>query len=156
MAELKPIVLERLTQARHFYTNDFNALSHDQLATSPGGKARSGYDFTFEVITVNNRIATQLKGEDPGEWPFGDDWATCPAEDQDKEQLLAQFHASVDQLVTLTESMPDDKLEASFMSGERETSFAKMGLFAGLHMMYHCAQLSYIQAIHGDEKFHWM
>lgn len=155
MSELKEFLAERVKQASTFYVNDLEALTHEQLDKSPGSKARSGYDFTHEVIVVNNRIAAQLRGEDPGPWPFGDDWAVCPDIDRNKETAIAQIKASSDAVLEALKSVPDEKFNEKFMNGERETSFSSMISLVGVHMMYHGGQLNYIQALHGDEEVHW-
>lgn len=155
MSELKDFLRERVTQAAHFYTQDLEALTHEQLNKSPGGKARSGYDFTHEVIVVNNRIATQLRGEDAGPWPFGEDWAVCPDSDRVKETAVSQIKESTEAILAAFDNIPDEKFNVKFMSGERETSYSSMVSMAGMHMMYHAAQLNYIQALHGDEEVHW-
>jgi hypothetical protein len=155
MSELKEFLKDRVIQASGFYVQDLEALTHDQLDKSPGGKARSGYDFTHEVIVVNNRIATQLKGEDAGPWPFGEDWAVCPDADRTKETAIQQIKDSTDAIVAAMEQVPEDKFNEKFKLGERETSYSGMVGLAGMHMMYHAAQLNYIQSLAGDLKVHW-
>ncbi|MFM9874572.1 MAG: DinB family protein [Fimbriimonadaceae bacterium] len=155
MSELKQFLKDRVIQASGFYVQDLEALTHDQLDKSPGGKARSGYDFTHEVIVVNNRIATQLKGEDPGEWPFGEDWAVCPDEDRSKEAVINQIKESSEAILAAVDQIPDEKFNEKFKSGERETSYSSMVGMAGVHMMYHAAQLNYIQSLDGDLEVHW-
>lgn len=155
MSELQEFLMERVKQASSFYVNDLEALTHEQLDKSPGGKARSGYDFTHEVIVVNNRIASQIRGEDPGPWPFGDEWAVCPGCDRDKAKVIEAIKSSTQAVLDAIESLPDGKFNEKFMSGERETSFSGMVSLVGTHMMYHAAQLNYIQALHGDEEVHW-
>ncbi len=155
MSELKDFLRERINQSANFYTQDLEALSHEQLEKSPGGKARSGYDFTHEVIVVNHRIAAQLRGEDPGPWPFGDDWAVCPDSDRNKETAIAQLKGSAEAILAAMEPIPGDKFNEKFKIGERETSFSGMVGLASVHMMYHTAQLNYIQALDGDTDVHW-
>ncbi len=155
MSELKQFLKERLTQATGFYVNDLEALTHEQLDKSPGGKARAGYDFTHEVIVVNNRIATQLKGEDAGPWPFGEEWAVCPDCDRNKETVIQQIKDSSDAITVAMDQVPDEKFNEKFKLGERETSFSGMVGLAGVHMMYHAAQLNYIQSLDGDLEVHW-
>ncbi len=155
MSELKQFLKDRVVQATSFYVNDLEALTHEQLDKSPGGKARAGYDFTHEVIVVNNRIACQLKGEDPGPWPFEDDWAVCPDSDRNKETVISQVKESSEAIVAAIDQVPDEKFNEKFKLGERETSYSGMVGMAGMHLMYHAAQLNYIQSMEGDLEVHW-
>jgi len=155
MSELKQFLKERVSQATGFYVSDLEALTHEQLDKSPGGKARAGYDFTHEVIVVNNRIAIQLNGEDPGAWPFGDDWAVCPDADRNKETVINQIKESSEAILAAVDLVPDEKFNEKFKMGERETSYSSMVGLAGVHMMYHAAQLNYIQSLEGDLEVHW-
>lgn len=155
MSELKEFISEKIAQASGFYVNDIEALDHETLDKSPGGKARSGYDFTHEVIVVNNRIATQLRGEDPGAWPFEDGWAVCPDSDRNKEAAISQIKSSTQAILDALKNVPSEKFNEKFKIGERETTFSSMANLAGVHMMYHAAQLNYLQAMQGDEEVHW-
>lgn len=156
MSELKDFLSERTSQAAGFYVRDLEALTHEQLDKSPGGSARSGYDFTYEVVVVNKRIACRLRNEDPGPWPFGEGWAVCPDSDRVKDKLAAMILSSAQEIVDAIPGVPDEKFAESFELNGNTTSFADMVGLASMHIMYHCAQLNYIQAMAGDMEMHWM
>lgn len=105
---------------------------------------------------MNNRIAAQLRGEDPGPWPFGEDWATCPDCERDKTKVIEGIKSSTEAILSAMENVSDEKFTERFKVGEHETSCADRVGLAGMHMMYHCAQLNYIQGLHGDDEMHWM
>lgn len=156
MSELKDFLSQKTAQAAEFYVRDLEALTHEQLDKSPGGSARAGYDFTHEVVVVNKRIACRLRNEDPGPWPFGEGWAVCPDGERNKEHLAAQIKSSAQEIVDAIPGVPDEKFSEEFELNGSPTSFADMVGLASMHIMYHGAQLNYLQAMGGDLEMHWM
>lgn len=147
---LKKLLLDDIESARASYVKDLEALSEAALSASPGGNARSPYDFTYEVVIVNGRIATRMKGETPGPWPF-ETWAVAPAEFKNKETAISEFNASVQAVV---EAVGDD-VTREVPSGDGVASVYSLGKFCPMHVMYHDAQLNYVQAMQGDAEMHW-
>lgn len=147
--------LERLNMAKSFYMNDLKALTEEQLGTSPGGKARSAFEFTHEVAWVNNNVATMMEGTPVTDWPNPENWEGAPKEVCTKDSCMESFCNSVDRIINHVESATDEKFMTPFTVGEEEKSMEEMCRFVTVHMFYHCGQLNYLQAIHGDEKIHW-
>ena len=146
-----------ITMSRDFYLKDLDALPEDKLGVSPGGQARTPYDFTWEVVVVNNRVASQLKGEDPGAWPFPDGWAVAPDDVKSKETIKAKLSESVDNVLAAMDAKSEEELTNKFTpeGQEQETTFANMCNLVAYHTGYHGAQLNYIQSMLGDMEVHW-
>src|SRR5512147_753859 len=94
----KDFLAERMTSAARLYVQDLEALDESMLAHSPGGAARGPYDFTYEVVFVQRRIAKRLRGEDPGPASF-EGWMTAPDEFMDKARAMAEVKSTVDEIV---------------------------------------------------------
>ncbi len=137
---------------RDFYVKDLEALSEEALSTPFAGNARTPYDITFEVVEVNKRVHARLAGVEPGPWPFADGWATAPESFKYKVIAIAELVKSVDAIV---EAMGDDMSKVIESAQGPKTVF-EIAAFAPLHMMYHDAQLNYVQSLHGDSEMHWM
>ncbi len=149
---MKAYLSELLTGSLTRIGKDIDALSHEALDASPGGKARAGYDYLHEVAVVNHRIAARLKGEEPAEWPFGDDWAVAPAELRNKAAMKASLEASVQAVVDAIGDNP----ERMITTPEGDRPAYGMAVFAAIHMNYHDGQLNLVQGLHGDPEMNWM
>lgn len=145
----------RLESARKDYVSDLMALTNEQLNTSPGGSARSPFDFTYEVAYVNRRVAMRLRGEVPEPFPTGG-WMKAPDDYRVRDHAIEDLNDSVDQILKAWDALTADDIEKGFVaaSGE-EVSRADMMALASFHMGYHDAQLNYLQAILGDAEVHW-
>lgn len=155
MPTLKETIVSTLTFVRDAYAKDLAALSHSALDASPGGTARAPYDVTYEVAAVNNRMATILRGENPGAWPF-ESWAVAPAEFRDPERAVAELNASVNAVIDAIGKIDDSDLltERTLPSGRTDTPFG-LAHFSAMHTTYHDAQLNYVQELSGDMAMHW-
>jgi len=152
---LKQYMSQQISDVRQRYLEDLAAMPEDWLARSPGGAARTPYDFTYEVVYVNGRIAKRLAGEDPGP-PSSETWIKAPAEFQRKDEAIRQFDASMQLIQKLWDDMPDEALESPIqMANGNTTSPLDLASLAYSHAYYHDAQLNYAQAIAGDEEVHW-
>ena len=151
-AALLAHVREQIETARTFYVNDLTALSEEALSTSFAGNARVPYDFTYEVVIVNQRVTARLTTGVVPAWPFGDGWATAPDDFKSKEVAIAAVNASVDEILAAV----GDDVTRMITTSEGEKPAFDLALFAGMHMMYHDAQLNYVQSLHGDAAMHWM
>lgn len=140
--------------AKARYLDDLAAMAHEQLASPFAGKARSGYDFTYEVAVVNRKLAERIAGGEP-EWPQTEGWTTAPLEYCSKEACAAELAASCDALVAALEARgPTGALE-ELATPRGSTSPYEVAAFAAMHTMCHAAQLNYIQTLHGDTEMHW-
>ncbi len=144
-------VSKELTESVTAYKKDLRALPASALANSPGGSARSPYDFTYEVVVVNERAAKRLTGEDPGPWPYTS-WVTAPDEWQDIDRLCAALD---DTATILIDGMGNEPFRKVSVGGEEKAAFQLIA-FLSMHVMYHSAQLNMIQAMLGDDVMHWM
>jgi hypothetical protein len=152
--DLKSYVRGEIEQARDLYLKDIAALSDVALATSPGGVARTPYNFTYEIVVINKRFATRLRGEDPGAFdPTA--WATVPDEFQNRDKMTAEFTDSMNSVLAALEAIPGEEMDREIPTGSGTTSPFDLGLFCATHTGYHGAQLNYIQALNGDAEMHW-
>ena len=152
--ELKAHVRGKIEDWGKSYANDLRAMSEEQLAASPGGSARTPYDFTYECVYVNNRVAARLRGEDPGPWT-NEGWMKAPDDFRNKDAALGGFEASVKSVLDGIDATPPEKLRDKIALPTGETSPLAMADLVASHLCYHDAQLNYHQAIHGDEEVHW-
>lgn len=148
--DLKTHLTDRVQQAAKVYVNDLQAMPEDLLANSPGGVARTPYDFTYELVFVNKRILTRLQGGDPGPFPQ-DGWMTAPDEFKSKEKCIADFEKSVNEVLTVWEEIPEEKIHETY----GPATGVDLVSLCGTHISYHDAQLNYLQAMNGDGDMHW-
>ncbi len=148
--DLRDHAVKQLREAVAVYKSDLLALPVDALGVSPGGAARAPFDFTYEVIVVNQRVVSRLKGEDPGPWPF-EGWATAPADMRDATKLIEALEATANDVDA---ALVGDIRRPVAMGSETKEAY-QMAYFAGMHVMYHDAQLNQIQGLLGDTEMHW-
>lgn len=154
MSQVKESLIELIRSAGEDYVNDLHHLSTEQLDQSPGGSARKGADFSFEVAIVNQRIAARVRGENKGPWPY-EGWVTAPDGSRSQEALIALVRDSVDEVINALEGIDEEMLFAPITSGGQETTLFKAASMCAVHTSYHDAQLNYIQSILGDMEIHW-
>lgn len=152
--DLKTHIADSIREAKTLYLKDLAAMPAEQLAVSPGGLARTPYDFTYEVDHVNRRIAARLKGEEPPPY-FADGWMRAPEEFKDKDAALKALEESTEDVLDAWEALEPDELDKPIQTPGGETTALELGSLAAKHLMYHCAQLNYVQALHGDAEMHW-
>ncbi len=153
--DIKGHIAERISNAGSCYAGDLQAMSEELLGRSPGGVARTPYDFTYEVIFVNRRLATRIKGEDPGPANVNG-WIVAPEEYKNKERILSDFNESVQQVLSAWNGLAEDQLEREIPLPQGDpTSPIKLASLCASHITYHDAQLNYIQAMQGDGEMHW-
>lgn len=136
------------------YCQDLAAFPEDALTTSIGGVARTPADYSFEVAVVNNRMATILRGEDPGPWPY-EGWVTAPAERSTAAALQAEVAESLEAIATAIEEMDDEALFKPVSLFGEDRYPHEVAAFAVMHTGYHMGQLNLHQAFLGDGEVHW-
>lgn len=153
--DLKAKALTELRDVQKRYLTDLRALSDEAISKSPGGAARTPANFTYEITVVNKRLMTRMKGEDPG--PFDPNaWTDTPAEFQTKEGAAQAFSNSLDSIIAIVESIPEEEMQREIPTPSGTTSPFDLAEFCAYHINYHDGQLNYIQALNGDAAIHWM
>lgn len=144
--------LRRNTQQ---YIRDLKQLGPDLVSQSPGGKARTPLHFSAEVGYYNKLAADQIR---TGEMP-----ATGGPEQREAlfssmkalDDVISHVEAGTEALIAAVESKSDEELTAVI-----ETFFGPMPIcdyvmVISAHIQYHDGQLNYIQALNGDDEFHF-
>jgi hypothetical protein len=152
---LKAHLKKQIEEAKDGYLKDLEAMPEEALGTCPGGSARTPYDFTYEVATVHKRIVARLKGEDPGPWPGANGWMKAPEEFQSKAFAMKEIRDTADAVLSALEEVPDHEMERRIALPNSETSPLDLASLAAVHLVYHDAQLNYLQSMGGDDKLHW-
>ncbi len=152
--DLKTKALTELKDVQKRFLIDLRALPEDAISRSPGGAARTPANITYEIVLVNRRLSTRMKGEDPGAFDPSA-WAETPVEFQTKDGAAGAFEESLNQVISLVESIPDDQMLKEIPTPSGTTSPYDLAEFCAYHINYHDGQLNYIQALHGDAEIHW-
>jgi hypothetical protein len=149
------VIKEKLESVKADYAKDLAALPHEALEVGPGGSARAPYDFTYEVVVVNDRMANAIKGVANGPWPF-DGWAVAPAEFRNRERAVAEITRSLDGMIATWSALGEDEIDREITSptGAKATPL-DFALMCVQHTGYHDAQLNYVQTLNGDMDIHW-
>lgn len=136
------------------FAKDLEAMSPEMLSASPGGQARTGYDIAYEITEGNRAFVERVAGTFTPRERSGR-WMTCPTEQCKKEEIVADFRASVDAVTSLLASLEPADLDRIVAGPMGETAIGRLAAFLPMHMMYHSGQLNYIQTLFGDDAFHW-
>lgn len=155
MESVKEYIARRIQESSKMYVEDLEAMSHEQLSHCPNQTCRSGYDFTYETLYVNQRIATRLRGEDPGPWPTTEGFMRAPEEFRHRDRLISEFRSASDAVLSAWQALPDDKLYETIELPQGKTSPMEMINIVATHLSYHDGQLNYIQTLHNDAEVHW-
>lgn len=150
---LKAFFRSQLEETLVGYLKDFDALTHEQLDVSPGGKARTAYDFSYEIAVLNERFAKRMQGIDPGDWPF-EGWVVAPTDHRSKDRMREAIANSNDSLLKAWDELPAAEMFRPIATKTGETNPLQLASFASIHTSYHDAQLNYLQALHGDDQMH--
>ncbi|MBA3727283.1 MAG: hypothetical protein H0W86_12820 [Armatimonadetes bacterium] len=153
--DLKAAIRDQISDTGKMFLEDLRAMSHDQLATSPGGVARMPYDFAYECVYVNQRCAKRMRGEDPGSWPAGEGFMTAPPDYQNRDYVTMQFEESVAGVLAGWDSVPSDQLTRTIELPKGSTNPLDLAKLIVTHLAYHDGQLNYHQTIGGDAQMHW-
>lgn len=153
--DLRTHIAQRIENAKKFYVKDLESSTHEFLARSPGGKARSVYDFTYEVVKVNEMFVGRLTGETIPSGLPDEGWATAPAEFCNKETCIAAVNRTMDACLEAWNALPEEKLTTPQQGENGEFTCLGIASMVATHAMYHDAQINYLQALAGDEEVHW-
>ena len=150
----KTEIIENLKGSFSLLEKDLNAMPEDLIVKSLGGKARTAADVIYEIIVVNDHIGATIRGENPAPWTF-EGWITAPADFQSKEVIITGLLASRDRFISGVEAMSEEDLAGTVKTEHGESTRASRCRFVALHNWYHSGQLNYIQALTGDDGWHW-
>ena len=133
---------------------DLQALPEDVFSKSFGGVTRTVADIVYEVNLVNDHIGMVMRGEEPFKWPE-ERWIKAPGDFCTKDIVIGSFVTSSEKVVATAEAFSVEELESPIQTEEGETTRFERCRFMTLHLWYHSGQLNYIQALLGDDDWHW-
>jgi hypothetical protein len=147
-------LVTRIQMSGSLYAADLAAMTDEMLSTSVAGKARTAYDLTYEVISVNDLITEKAKNfvREPKE---NTGWTKAPMSFCDKQAAIAAFNASIEGVVETLKSAHPEFLDEIVDSPLGPLPVKRLAGIVPMHIMYHSGQLNYIQTLHGDDEFHW-
>lgn len=154
MSLLINLVKDRIADAGKDYLLDLQSMPDHMLEDSPGGDARAPYDFTYEVVVVNRRVAARLRGQEPEPWPF-EGWAVAPEGFRSKDKACGELQASIDEVLQAWTALTDEEALAEFDLPTGKGTKLGIASLVATHMTYHDGQLNYVQAMNGDSEVHW-
>jgi len=146
---------EKLEWVQRSYVEDLEALPESQLSFMPCEGGRTAYDVTYECVVVNRRIATRLRGEDPGPAPEGK-WAIAPTEFQSPEVCIWEYRTSLDAVREAWKACPEERwTEPISLPNGGTTTALDLVYMVCFHCGYHDGQLNLFQCLVGDMDVHW-
>lgn len=151
--DLRAHVMKQIGDALGLYLADLEAMSDEVLAQAPGGSARSAYDMTYEVCHIHRRIAKRLKGEHLEPMDPSKGWMRAPEEFRNKTAAITEMKESAAAMIAGLEAEADFNRAIPLPTGT--TSPLDLASLAAVHLMYHDAQLNYIQSLNDDVAMHW-
>ena len=158
---VKDATLTQLGMMKQFFLKDLASLSDEQLTAKPNGCARRPLDFCYEVTSVNKSIYHALQqlppapvGENRAEAEKDGEWTAAP-KGYTRDQLVADFSSSMDDIIALVAESSEEKLLSNIPTFFGEQPMFSFATFAGIHAMYHNAQVAYVAQLGGDLKNHW-
>lgn len=152
----KEAALKNFTSAHEILVKDINALPEEAMTKNWGGKSRTVADIIYEIVQVNAHLGATIRGDDPGPWPFEmGTWITAPADGQSKEAIVASLTAINEKLIADIERFSEEEMAADVTTEHSTAPRVDRYRFLAMHMMYHSGQLNFMQAMLGDDGWHW-
>jgi len=143
-----------LESACGIFLKDLQALPEEAFTKNFGGKTRTVADIVYEVNLVNDHVGLTLRGEELFDWPDGG-WITAPADFQTKDVVVSAFENSTKKIIETANAYTDADLETTVETERGPKTRAERIRFMTLHLWYHGGQLNFIQALLGDDAWHW-
>lgn len=137
------------------YCKDLRALTPEGYSQSAGGVARSAQDFTAEVAGFNYMLVSMLNGEAPS-MPSDEERAGFVASLDTAEKGCEAITTSANAFASALENTTQDLSAVITVPWGAQMSLYALANIAANHIMYHDAQLNFIQSLHGDAEMHWM
>lgn len=149
-AEVHAIVRAQILESAEFYAKNLRALPEVELTHNRG--ARLPIDVTYEVVMVNRRLASRLRGQEPD--PSTKE-TVAPELFRSQEVAVDEILGSAGELVQAWDEIgPDGMTNPIPAAGEGETALS-LAIFATRHIQYHDGQISMTQQLAGDTSNHW-
>ena len=137
-----------------FYGKDLLALPASAYGQPYREGARTIQEVTAEVCGFNFYMTSALKGEAPAN-PSKEERQAFAATLDTPEKGAAAVKASTEALADSMLANRDAFSEMIPAPWGAEISKFGMALIAINHIMYHDAQINYLQSLHGDQEMHW-
>ena len=138
-----------------FYAKDLAAMTQEQFDNTYGGATRSPRNFSAEVALMTEKSVDLVRG---GEMGGRDAEAMAAREAELSTPALAgaAVKSAALEMAKAFKEASDEAIarEITMPWGQAMTIYALAHLVAS-HIMYHDAQLNYVQAINGDAEMHW-
>lgn len=153
MFDVKQHFSDRIQGGLSSYVNDLKCMSDEQLRKKVGS-ARSGYDFTYEIVIVNELMAHRLNGTNAE--PFNPtEWVVAPEEFCETEVAITRVQESTANVLEAWNKFPIESVNEPLPTSQNGSSAIGVVNMVATHLAYHDAQLNFIQAIDGDGEVHW-
>ncbi len=153
MVNTKEKVLNSVTRAFRFFSQDLENLPAEVFDRSLGGKARTAADIAHEVRITNERLCRDMQRQPSEAQPNG--WVIAPEELRTKEATIQSFKTSSEQVVQLIEQMSLEEMEEIVPGVLGDASRADHCRSMTVHLWYHSGQLNFMQTLLGDSDIHW-
>ena len=150
--DVKAYLSSQISLGLNRFVADLSALTEEQRRSSPGGMARSPYDMAFELATVNNDLASLMKGH-PQREDEEEGWTKAPEDFMELGKAKHALEMETRDFLEALQAVPEADLDKSLDSGT--TSPLRIATMVNRHMHYHDAQLNYLQTLYGDQEVHW-
>lgn len=137
------------------YCKDLRALTPEGYSVSAGGVARTAQNFTAEVAGFNFMITSIINGEAPS-MPNDEEREAFVASLDTIEKGCEAITNSANAFASALESSDRNFAEMITVPWGAQMSLYAFANIAANHIMYHDAQLNFIQSLHGDAEMHWM
>ena len=143
-----------LERAYAILNKDLEALPETAFTQKFGPATRTVCDIVYEINMVNDHISMGLRGEEGFPWPDVK-WITAPPEFNTKEITLAALKASQEKVLQTAGSFSAEQLLELTKTSQGDTPRGERLRFMTLHIWYHSGQFNFIQALLGDDDWHW-
>lgn len=154
--DMKKQLCESLSRARDYFLKDLGYIPADKFDASPMGKAKTAKEITLECAGLNRMLVAMIDGVE-AKHPSPEDRKAWYASFTDPEKVKAEFKGSFDQLIAKLGELEPAALDRVITAPWGQPMPLGDMLMLGVnHTTYHDGQLNYIQALYGDDKFHWL
>jgi hypothetical protein len=145
-----------MARVRDFYLKDLEYIPEDKFDVSPMGAAKTAKEMTLECVGLNKILVKMIDGQTAAH-PTPEERKAWYAMFRTPDAVKVEFKASMNNLIAKVEKLEDADLDRIVTAPwGQPLPLGAMLLMGVSHTTYHDGQLNYIQALYGDDKFHWM